>query len=248
MLSTPAELAQALELSIPRLRWLAFHAEVASRDPLRPVHRSQEERRPARLQRAAWQPAEGPALGLRADPHQAPRRARGSRLPPRPQHPDQRRAPRGTAVGREPRPGGFLPEHWLPPGAQGVRMRSATRRPSPRSSRCLCTECPRRTVVFEGTTYHVATGPRGLPQGACTSPGALEPGCTSARPPPCRPVRQARPDLHPLRRRPDLLRRRGPGSPHRLPAGPRPAYRTGRGLLASTRPRLACSGGIRPRW
>jgi retron-type reverse transcriptase len=35
----------------------------------------------------------------------------------------------------------------------------------------LCTECPRRSVVLEGTTYHVATGPRGLPQGARTSPG-----------------------------------------------------------------------------
>ena len=34
----------------------------------------------------------------------------------------------------------------------------------------LCTECPRRTVEFSGQTYFVATGPRGLPQGACTSP------------------------------------------------------------------------------
>ncbi len=35
----------------------------------------------------------------------------------------------------------------------------------------ICTECPRRTVILDGVTYHVATGPRGLPQGACTSPG-----------------------------------------------------------------------------
>jgi hypothetical protein len=35
----------------------------------------------------------------------------------------------------------------------------------------LCTECPRRTVQYEGKPYHVALGPRGLPQGACTSPG-----------------------------------------------------------------------------
>jgi retron-type reverse transcriptase len=35
----------------------------------------------------------------------------------------------------------------------------------------LCTESPRRRVVFDGTTYFVATGPRGLPQGASTSPG-----------------------------------------------------------------------------
>src|SRR6185437_8790257 len=35
----------------------------------------------------------------------------------------------------------------------------------------LCTECRRKTVTYDGTVYHVATGPRGLPQGACTSPG-----------------------------------------------------------------------------
>ena len=35
----------------------------------------------------------------------------------------------------------------------------------------LCTECPRRAVLYDGVKYHVATGPRGLPQGACTSPG-----------------------------------------------------------------------------
>ncbi len=34
----------------------------------------------------------------------------------------------------------------------------------------VCTECPRRRVVYAGTPYFVATGPRGLPQGACTSP------------------------------------------------------------------------------
>ena len=34
----------------------------------------------------------------------------------------------------------------------------------------LCTESPRKTVSYAGTLYHVATGPRALPQGACTSP------------------------------------------------------------------------------
>ena len=35
----------------------------------------------------------------------------------------------------------------------------------------LCTECPRRLMEYDGVKYFVATGPRGLPQGACTSPG-----------------------------------------------------------------------------
>src|SRR5206468_5621678 len=34
----------------------------------------------------------------------------------------------------------------------------------------LCTESPRRKIEYNGRTFHVATGPRGLPQGACTSP------------------------------------------------------------------------------
>jgi len=34
----------------------------------------------------------------------------------------------------------------------------------------LCTECPRQTLQMQGTTYFAATGPRALPQGACTSP------------------------------------------------------------------------------
>ncbi|GAB4211974.1 MAG: hypothetical protein OHK0013_34180 [Sandaracinaceae bacterium] len=34
----------------------------------------------------------------------------------------------------------------------------------------LTTECPRVTARYGGFDYHVAVGPRGLPQGACTSP------------------------------------------------------------------------------
>ena len=35
----------------------------------------------------------------------------------------------------------------------------------------LCTESPRELVTYDGKPYHVALGPRVLPQGACTSPG-----------------------------------------------------------------------------
>jgi RNA-directed DNA polymerase len=34
----------------------------------------------------------------------------------------------------------------------------------------LCTESPRQTLTYDGKPYHVALGPRALPQGACTSP------------------------------------------------------------------------------
>jgi RNA-directed DNA polymerase len=34
----------------------------------------------------------------------------------------------------------------------------------------LCTEAPRKTLVYDGKSFAAATGPRVLPQGACTSP------------------------------------------------------------------------------
>ena len=34
----------------------------------------------------------------------------------------------------------------------------------------LCTECPRTPMQLDGTIYHAAAAPRSLPQGACTSP------------------------------------------------------------------------------
>ncbi|MCU0671888.1 MAG: reverse transcriptase family protein [Myxococcota bacterium] len=34
----------------------------------------------------------------------------------------------------------------------------------------LCTESPRRPLTYDGRSYEVAVGPRALPQGACTSP------------------------------------------------------------------------------
>lgn len=34
----------------------------------------------------------------------------------------------------------------------------------------LVTDCPRRKVLYKNKPWYVATGPRGLPQGACTSP------------------------------------------------------------------------------
>ncbi len=41
----------------------------------------------------------------------------------------------------------------------------------------LCTECPRQNLEFSGQILWVATGPRGLPQGACTSPALSNQVC-----------------------------------------------------------------------
>lgn len=169
VLATASELATALGLTIPELRWLAFHTEVASR-----VHyvqftvpkRSGGERTlsaPHRKLAAAQEwiltnilnrlPVENSAHGFTAG--------------------------RSILTNAEAHVGkqvlvnmdleNFFPSITFP------RVRSVFQRLgySPAVATILallCTECPRREVNYEGKPYFVATAPRGLPQGACTSP------------------------------------------------------------------------------
>jgi RNA-directed DNA polymerase len=170
VMSTPAELARALGLTVSRLRWLAFHAEVATRTHY--VHFTV--------------PKKSGGTRTLSAPHRSLALAQRwiferivSRLPSEP-------AAHGFLAGRsiltnaQPHAGhavvvnldleGFFPSIGFP------RVRKVFERVgySPAVATILallCTECPRKTVIFDGTTYHVATGPRGLPQGACTSPG-----------------------------------------------------------------------------
>ncbi len=170
VLSTPAELARAIGLPVPRLRWLAFHAEVATRTHY--VHFTV--------------PKKSGGTRTLSAPHRTMSLAQRwifeqivSKLPAEP-------VAHGFLPGRsiltnaQPHAGhavvvnldleGFFPSIGFP------RVRKVFERVgySPAVATILaliCTECPRKTVILEGTTYHVATAPRGLPQGACTSPG-----------------------------------------------------------------------------
>lgn len=169
VVSTPAELAAALGLSVPKLRWLAFHNEAATRihyvqftvpkksggtRTLSAPHRSLAEAQGWIFREVlARLPVEPPAHGFitgrsiltNASPHCRKRVVVNMDLE------------------------GFFPSIGF------ARVRSVFGRLgySPAVATILallCTECPRRPVVYDGQTYHVATGPRGLPQGACTSP------------------------------------------------------------------------------
>jgi len=169
VIHTPAELAHWLGLPVPRLRWLAFHTEVASR-----VHyvsftvpkKSGGTRTlsaPHRTLAAAQQwvlanilarlPVEPPVHGFVAG------RSTLSNAAPH--------AGRAIVVNLDLQD--FFPSIAFP------RVRSVFQRLgySPAVATVLallCTECPRKTVEYDGKTYHVAIGSRGLPQGACTSP------------------------------------------------------------------------------
>jgi retron-type reverse transcriptase len=169
VLATPADVATALSLSIPQLRWLAFHTEVASR--IHYIHFTV--------------PKKSGGTRLLSAPHKKLAAAQQwilenilNRLP------------------AEPPAHGFLPGRSIVTNAQAhvgrrvvlnmdlesffpsitfPRVRSVFHRLGYSQAAAtvlalLCTECPRKRVTYDGKGYWVATGPRGLPQGACTSP------------------------------------------------------------------------------
>ncbi len=168
-LNTPADVANALELTISRLRWLAFHTEVAPR-----IHYIQFE-----------VPKRSGGTRTLSAPHETLTNAQRWIL-------DNV----VSTLSNEPCAHGFLPKKSILSNAQChvgqavvlnmdlegffpsvtfPRVRGIFRQAgySPAVATILAlltTECPRRKVEFAGQEYFVATGPRGLPQGACTSP------------------------------------------------------------------------------
>jgi retron-type reverse transcriptase len=168
-LSTPAELASALSISVPRLRWLAFHAEVAAR-----THYVSFD---IKKKSGGMRTLSSPHVAL-ATTQKWILREILDRLPTEP-------AAHGFVSGRNivsnamPHVGKDVVlnmdlENFFPSiSFERVRALFIRIGYSPSVSTILgllCTECPRRRATFKGQTYMVATGPRGLPQGACTSP------------------------------------------------------------------------------
>lgn len=169
LLSTPADVALALDLKVSELRWLCFHSE-ASEHPhyayFEIPKRSSGKRllaapQPKLAKAQAWvlhnvlerlsteEPAHGFIKGRStvtcATPH----------------------------VGRDLVINLDLTEFF--PTISIDRVRGVFRRlgysPAVASIfALLCSEAPRTPAIFEGRRYWVAVGPRALPQGACTSP------------------------------------------------------------------------------
>ncbi len=169
VLHTPAELAAALALTISKLRWLCFHTEAATR-----IHYVQFE-----------VPKKSGGTRTLSAPHRTIAAAQRWVLANILEKLPVSAAVHGFVPGRStltnarPHAGkaivvnvdleGFFPAIGFP------RVRHLYRRLGYSGSvatllALLCTECPRQKVVYDGTTYFVATGRRGLPQGACTSP------------------------------------------------------------------------------
>ncbi len=168
-LSTPADVAAALGVSIPRLRWLTFHNDAATRvhyfrfevkkksGGTRVLHSPHREL--AAVQRWVFR-----EILTKLEVHDA---AHGFV------------AGRSTLSNATPHAGkdvvvnldlkDFFPSIHFP------RVRSLFERAGYSGAvatilALICTESPRTQVVYTGSTYQVANGPRALPQGACTSP------------------------------------------------------------------------------
>lgn len=169
VLGAPAEVASALGLSIPQLRWLAFHSEAATR-----VHYvrftvpkkcggvrqlSAPHRTLARAQRwildniLSKVPVHDAAHGF------APGRSTVTNAAPH--------------VGRKAVVNADLKDFFPTITFARVKGLFQSFGYSPAAAvifALLCTESPRRPLIYAGKTFEAATGPRVLPQGACTSP------------------------------------------------------------------------------
>lgn len=170
VMHTPADVAGALGLTIRQLRWLAFHTEAATR-----THYIKFQ-----------VPKKSGGMRTLAAPHRTLKRTQHwiltnivGKLP-------TTAAAHGFVAGRgivsnaNPHVGKAIVVNLdlsdFFPTIAFYRVRAVFERYGYSGSvasvlALLCTECPRTTVTYAGAKYEAATGPRGLPQGAPTSPG-----------------------------------------------------------------------------
>ncbi len=169
VLATPADLAQALGLEVSRLRWLAFHSEATAvthyvrfqipkksggtrelAAPHRDLARCQEWIRANILERVALHDAAHGFVKGRCTLSNA-----------------KSHLGRAAVVNADLKD--FFPTITFP-RVKGVFRQLGYSPAAATVLALLCTECPRSRVSYDGRELYVATGPRGLPQGACTSP------------------------------------------------------------------------------
>jgi retron-type reverse transcriptase len=169
VLSTPADVARALGIPVPTLRWLAFHSEAAQT-----IHYRQFEV-PKKTGGVRLLSAPRPKLAA------AQRFILESILERIPPGPDAHGfvSERSTVTNARPHVGrdvvvnvdlqDFFPSIHFP-RVRGLFEQLGYSPAAATVLALLTTEAPRRRVTYAGVAHWVATGPRGLPQGACTSP------------------------------------------------------------------------------
>ncbi len=169
VLSSPAELAQAMGVSISLLRWLSFHSDA-----------------PTRVHYVSFDvPKKSGGIRRLSAPHRKLSDAQHwiltnilNLLPVHPcahgfvaQHSVlTNAAPHvGASVVINADLSNFFPTIAFP-RVDGMFRKLGYSPAVATILALLCTECPRQALKFSDTIYYAATGPRALPQGACTSP------------------------------------------------------------------------------
>ena len=169
VLATPADVARALSLSISRLRWLAFHSDASE---VSHYVRFTVPKKSGGVRELA-----APHRDLSAAQHWIFENV----LQQLPTHPAAHGFVKGRSICTNAAPHvgqselvNLDLENFFPT-ITFHRIRGALEQLgySPAVATIfalLTTESPRREVEYAGRRFHVATGPRALPQGACTSP------------------------------------------------------------------------------
>lgn len=169
LLSTPAELAQAVRLPIPRLRWLAWHSECITRSHYYSFKIPRKDGRPRTLQAPHRTLACVQGWILDEVLYQIPVHAAAHGFVPERSVVTNARPHLGAAVVVNVDLKDFFPSITFP-RVNGL-FRSFGYSPAVATILALlCTESPREPRLNDGQRCLVACGPRALPQGACTSP------------------------------------------------------------------------------
>ena len=169
LLATPADIAQALGLGIPRLRWLAFHSEASAvthyvRFQVPKKSGGTRELAAPHRDMAFCQDWIRTNILDRVPLHDAAHGFVSGRNTVTNATPHLRRAAVVNADLKD-----FFPSITFP-RVKGVFQQLGYSPAAATVLALLCTECPRTRVNYEGRDLWVAVGPRGLPQGASTSP------------------------------------------------------------------------------
>jgi retron-type reverse transcriptase len=169
LLASPADVAAALGVPVPRLRWLAFHSEAATVTHY--VRFTVPKRSGGTRQLFA------PHDNLAA----AQQWVLTNILEEVPVHPNAHGFVPGRSTVTNATPHvrkklvvnadltDFFPTITFP-RVRGIFKQLGYSPAAATVLALLCTESPRKRVTYAGKPFHVAAGPRALPQGACTSP------------------------------------------------------------------------------
>lgn len=175
-LDSPRQLAEALGLSIPQLRWLAFHRDAATKIHYRRFTIPKRDG----TERAIWAPMprmkQAQHWILRNITERLPVHGAAHGFLPGRSILSNASAHRDPGVVVRIDLKDFFPTVTLR-RVKGIFRKAGYREHVATLLALLCTESPREVVEHEGTTYFVALGPRCLPQGAPTSPSLTNALC-----------------------------------------------------------------------